>query len=268
MGSALMTGAAKAAEVEKIYLANRSRAKAEALAAQLGGKGVVCGTNNEAAASGDYLFLGVEPKNLDDVLDEIEDTLKERAASAEGAPVIVSMAAGRSIESVQTKLPYQVAVVRIMPNTPCAIGEGAMGFCASSECASEKADVLVKILENCGLVEKIDEKLMDALGAVSGCGPAFVYLFIEALADGGVRAGLSRPQAQRLAAGTVRGAASMVLQSGLHPGALKDAVCSPSGSTIAGVQALEEHGFRAAAMAAVCASYNKTVDMGKTKTNE
>ena len=153
-------------------------------------------------------------------------------------------------------------MVRIMPNTPAAIGAGVVQLCAADVTGEEKEELL-HLLSGAGLVDEIPESLMDAASAVSGCGPAFAYLFLEALADGAVACGLPRDKALRYAARMLEGAARLADQSGTHPGVLKDAVCSPGGSTIEGVRVLEEHGFRAAAADAVIASYRKTLELGK-----
>ena len=153
-------------------------------------------------------------------------------------------------------------VIRIMPNTPAAIGEGMILYCAEGVETEEKT-AFVDVMQAAGSFDELSESLIDAGSAVSGCGPAFVYPFIEAMADGAVACGLPRAKAQRYAAQTLVGAAKLVLESGDHPGALKDAVCSPGGSTIQGVRALEQNGFRSAVVEAVIAAYEKTVALGK-----
>jgi pyrroline-5-carboxylate reductase len=150
-----------------------------------------------------------------------------------------------------------------MPNTPVAYGEGMILYCASEEVGDETLAKFRDFMKYAGELDMIPERLIDAGSAVSGCGPAFVYMFIEALADGGVAAGLPREAAMKYAAETVKGAAVTVLRSGKHPGELKDAVCSPGGSTIEGVRALEQAGFRSAVMDAVIASYEKNKLLGK-----
>ena len=149
-----------------------------------------------------------------------------------------------------------------MPNTPAAIGEGMILYCAEGVEPEEKT-AFVDVMQAAGSFDELSESLIDAGSAVSGCGPAFVYPFIEAMADGAVACGLPRAKAQLYAAQTLVGAARLVLESGDHPGALKDAVCSPGGSTIQGVRALEQNGFRSAVMEAVIAAYEKTVALGK-----
>jgi pyrroline-5-carboxylate reductase len=173
------------------------------------------------------------------------------------------MAAGWSIEKIQAALGVKAPVVRIMPNTPALISRGVIVMAASPEVSAERAAGLEKLLSGAGIVERLEEKYLDAATGLSGAGPAFVYLFIEALADGGVRAGLPRDKALRYAAQTVLGAAAMVLETGKHPGELKDMVASPGGATIAGVAAMENGGLRAAAINAVEAAWRRSADLAK-----
>jgi pyrroline-5-carboxylate reductase len=151
-------------------------------------------------------------------------------------------------------------IIRIMPNTPCMVGEGMTQYCTVGVSEDALSDFLAAMAP-AGRFDAVEERLMDAAGCVSGCGPAFAYLFIEALADGGVACGLPRAQAVEYAAQMMAGAARMVLESGEHPGLLKDRVCSPGGTTIQGVRALEANGFRSACMEAVIAAYDKTLAM-------
>ena len=153
-------------------------------------------------------------------------------------------------------------VIRMMPNTPAAVGAGVVQYCGRLVTV-EELDDFAALIAPAGLVDPVSEGLIDAASAVSGCGPAFAYLFLEALADGGVACGLPRDKAVAYAAQMLEGSARMVLESGKHPGALKDAVCSPGGTTIQGVRALEERGFRAAAMDAVIAAYEKTLKLAR-----
>ena len=150
-----------------------------------------------------------------------------------------------------------------MPNTACAVGQGVLLVCANANVTAQELADFEAMMEHSGVVDRIDEKLIDAASAVSGCGPAWAYQFIEALADGGVAAGLPRAKAQEYAAQMLLGSARMVLETGKHPGELKDAVCSPGGSTIQGVRLLEERAFRGAVTDAVLAAFEKTKDLGK-----
>lgn len=178
--------------------------------------------------------------------------------------VLVSIAAGLNTSSISDAVGnLDLPILRVMPNTPSAIGRGMLALCGAAGVQEAYFAGVEEILSCAGRVERIQETQMDAFSAVAGCGPAFVYQFIEALADGGVMAGLPRGQAQIYAAQTVFGSAAMVLESGKHPGQLKDEVCSPGGSTIAGVAALEKRAFRAAAIEAVQAACAQNRALGK-----
>ena len=195
---------------------------------------------------------------MEELLAPLRFTLAERPSRF----VLCSMAAGLSIARIQEMAGGDYPVIRIMPNTPASVGAGMIQYCTSNVTAEEEAEFL-KLMAPAGRLDAVPESLIDAASCVSGCGPAWVYQFIEALADGGVACGLPRAKAQEYAAQMVLGSAKLVLESGQHPGALKDAVCSPGGSTIQGVRVLEEKGLRGAVMDAVIASYNKTKEMGK-----
>ena len=270
MGNALMEGAAKTASGKdnaapvKIGFTDADAEKAKAAAASL--RGTVFASNAEAAAVGDFVFLAVKPQILKNVLEEIAPVLKERLSQAASGnspePVLVSMSPGWSIEKIQSVLGVKAPVVRTMPNTPSLVGKGVIVLAASAEVPEERLEVLEKILKGAGLVDRIEEKYMDAITGVSGSGPAFVCLFIEALADGGVRSGLPRDKALRYAAQTVLGSAAMVLETGKHPGELKDMVTSPGGTTIEGIAALENGAFRAATMNAVEAARRRAAELG------
>ena len=255
MGGAIARAVCKAADPQNVYLANRTAAKAEKLAAELG-----CNTtiNDEVAGRCDLIFLAVKPQMMEALLTPLKFTLAERP----GRFVLCSMAAGLPISRIQELAGEDYPVIRIMPNTPASVGEGMIQYCSSHVTAEEEAE-FCKLMAPAGRLDPVPETLIDAASCVSGCGPAWVYQFIEALADGGVACGLPRAKAQEYAAQMVLGSAKLVLESGKHPGALKDAVCSPGGSTIQGVRVLEEHGLRGAVMDAVLAAYDKTKEMGK-----
>ena len=172
--------------------------------------------------------------------------------------VLVSMAAGLTIDALAEMAGVPCPIIRIMPNTPCAVGEGLTLYACSAEVTDAQEKAFLHLLSRSGALEPLSESLIDAGSAVAGCGGAFACLFLEALADGAVACGLPRDKAQRYAAQMLKGTAELALQSQQHTGALKDAVCSPGGTTIAGVRALEEGGFRAAAMSAVIAAYERT----------
>ncbi len=214
---------------------------------------------SRAVRGADYILLCVKPRDIFGVLDGVLPDLQgERAAGRR--PVVVSIAAGVPLSQLEERITaagLDVPAARLMPNTPAAVGEGVLFLTGGKGFTREDREGLTQLLAPCGLIEPVSEEQLEMGGALAGCGPAFVYLFIEALADGAVEIGLPRAEAQRWAARTVLGAAQMVLKTGRHPGALKDAVCSPGGSTIAGVAALEGRAFRAAAAEAVKAAYRR-----------
>ena len=254
MGGAVAKAAAKAVGGGNLFLANRTPAKAEALAAEFGGQ--AC--DNETAARQDYIFLGVKPQMMAGMLEGIRPVLRERMEKGETF-TLVTMAASLTIEKIREMAGVEAPTVRIMPNLPVSIGKGVILYTASG--AEKTLPGLLEALAPAGMLLPVEERLIDAGSAVAGCGPAFACLFIEALADGGVACGLPRAQAQALALQMLAGTAELLLQTGQHPAALKDAVCSPGGTTIAGVHALEKGGFRAAAFDAVKAAYDKTLAM-------
>ena len=214
--------------------------------------------NGAAAARADYLFLGVKPQMMAGMLEGIHDTLAGREAPC----VLVTMAAGLTIETVRKLAGVDFPVIRIMPNTPAAIGKGVV-LCCADGVDEASLEAFREIMSGAGVLDFVEEKLIDAGSVVAGCGPAFAAMLIEALADGGVACGLPRAKAQAYAAQMLMGTAALALETGLHPGALKDQVCSPAGSTIQGVRALEAGGFRSAAFEAVVAAYEKTLEMGR-----
>lgn len=259
MGFALMSAASRVIPAANIFITDTDSEKAQSAAVSLGAN--VLKSNTEAAEKGDFVFLAVKPQILPQVLAEIAVTVKERI-NAGSPPVIVSMAAGWSIKKIQAAVSVKLPVVRIMPNTPALIGKGMIALAASPEVETEKISALKKLLEGAGIVDHLDERCMDAVTGLSGSGPAFVYLFVEALADGGVRAGLPRDKALCYAAQTVLGAAAMVQETGKHPGELKDMVASPGGTTIAGIAALEDGAFRSATIKAVEAAWKRSIELG------
>ena len=239
----------------ELLLANRSRDKAEKIAAEVGGQPV---SNEEVFAQAEVIFLGIKPAQFADLLADYREILEKRESL-----LLVSMAAGLTLETLERLTPSHHRWIWIMPNTPVAVGEGVISYALSQQVHQADEDLFRELLSSAGLLVKLDEKQLDAATALAGCGPAFVYLFIEALADAGVRAGLSRGISLQLANQTLLGAAKLSQVSGQHPALLKDQVCSPSGSTIAGVASLEENAFRGTVMAAVQAAYKRTQELGK-----
>ena len=219
--------------------------------------GTIAGGNADLVERADVVFLAVKPQQMAAVLEEIRATLTPDK-------LVVSIAAGVPVGTMAAALGTQARIVRVMPNTPCLVGRGACGFCLGPAAKETDAALVEKLLSSVGIAFRVPEKLMDAVTGLSGSGPAFVYTIIEALSDGGVRMGLPRNVATALAAQTVAGAAEMVLATGEHTGALKDRVTSPGGTTIAGIQALEEGGMRAALMAAVEAATERSMELGRS----
>ena len=218
--------------------------------------------NAQAVEGARYVFLCVKPQMMEGVLSGLGPVLR-RCHEAGEDKVLVSVAAGLRLADLSRFAQgagYVPAILRLMPNTCVGVGQGVTALCAPEGADENMLAEVEGILSASGLVTRIPEGQMDAFSALAGCGPAFACLFLEALADGGVMAGLPRKQALEYAARMVQGTCAMA--SGKHPGALKDEVCSPAGSTIAGVAALERGGFRAAAMEAVLASWRRNAELG------
>ena len=245
MGSALAKAVAKAVNPEDIYLSGGSSNKAQLLALELKANS---STNMEIAKTCDYIFLGVKPKLIPVVLDEISSYLTEDK-------VVISMAAVVTVDELTAKA-GKAAVLRIMPNTPVAVGKGIILYCAGATLAEDKLERALEFLRYAGEMDSLPETLMNAGMALTGCGPAYVYMFMEALADGAVASGLPREKAMVYAAETILGAAELAIQTGKHPGTLKDEVASPGGATIKGIYALEKGGMRGAVISAILANKN------------
>ena len=256
MGSALARSAAKTLKSQQLLLSDSYAPVAETVAAELGCQAVSVET---VAQTADFIFLGVKPQVMQTMLGGIAPILKNRNDGF----VLVSMAAGVAIADIRCMAGGDYPVIRIMPNIPVSVGGGVILFDATQNVSEDAIAYFQSVMSQAGLVDRLPEKLIDAGSALSGCGPAFVSLFVEALADGAVACGLPRAQALKFAAQTVEGTAKMLLESGQHPGQLKDAVCSPGGSTIAGVAALEQGAFRASIMEAVASAYQRTLELGK-----
>ncbi len=249
MGGALVRAAVKALSPTEIAVYDLDTAKAEALAKELSVKSV----SLKELAGADFLVLGVKPQVMETALSEIAPMLEK--------PVLVTMAAGLSISAIRTFAGKDYPVIRIMPNTPASLGAGMILY-ATADVSEEDEKTFLEAFSKAGILDKIPEDKIDAAGCLSGCGPAFVYAFAEALADGAVECGVPRDKAALYAAQTLLGAAEMLKAYG-HPADLKDAVCSPGGTTIAGIHALEKNGFRGAVMDAVEAAYDRTLELKK-----
>jgi pyrroline-5-carboxylate reductase len=256
MGGDLARAVAKTTTGNKLLFCDANLEKARELASCFGAK--VTDNAQDVAKNCRFIFLGVKPQGFDGLFDSIADVLKARKDSF----VLVTMAAGVTVDRVSALAGVDCPIIRIMPNTPVAVGEGMILYCANDMTSENVLNDFRLALTFAGRLDAIPEDKIDAASAVSGCGPAFVYLFAEALADGGVECGLPRDKAILYAAQTLKGAAELLLTTGKHPGELKDAVCSPGGTTIAGVHALEDGAFRGTVMGAVEAAFKRTKELG------
>lgn len=252
MGYALLQAAMSGVDND-ILVYDKDEKKARSIASHTGATFADAKT---IAKECDFVFLGVKPNIIPSVIGEIEDYIGANTT-------LVSMAAGVRIDSIERMINNDgVPIIRIMPNLAVSIGAGTVLWCTNAA-ASGKREEFIEAMSAAGVFAKTEESKMDAGSAISGCGPAFAYMFIDALADGGVACGLTREAALEYAAQVLIGAARMVQETGRHPAELKDEVCSPGGSTIAGVLALEDGAFRATVSGAVRASYKKTRELGK-----
>ena len=224
------------------------------LAAELG---ISHADNAFVAANCDRIFLAVKPHLVKGCLAPLQDAFAARK------PLIITMAAGVEIKQIEEYAGTRLPIIRIMPNTPTAIGKGAIQYCRNDLVDDAVLSDWLADMAPCGMLDSLDESLIDAASAVSGSGPAYMYVFLEALADGAVACGVPRAKAYEYAAMTMAGSAQLYLQTKTHPGALKDAVCSPGGSTIAGLRAMEEGGFRSSAMEGIIATYRRNKELGK-----
>lgn len=217
---------------------------------------VITNDNKEVAKFSDIVILAVKPYKYFEVIDEIKPYLKKES-------VIVTIAAGITLDMMSNSLGEKAKVIRTMPNTPALVSEGMSALCANTSITKGELQDVINIFESFGKVEILEEKLMDVVPAVSGSSPAYVYMFIEALGDGAVLQGMPRDKAYKMAAQAVLGAAKMVLETGEHPGKLKDNVCSPGGTTIEAVYTLEKNNFRGTVISAMESCTDKAIEMGK-----
>lgn len=250
MGGAI---ARAVSQVTKDVLLTDRSGRGKALAEELG---VGYTDAVEIARSCDRVFLAVKPQMMEGALSPVREILQEQK------PLLITMAAGLTMEKIEAMAGGNLPVIRIMPNTPAMIGAGMTQYCCNCLVTPEMEQEFLSIMRFTGRLDKLEEHLIDAASALSGCGPAYMYLFLEGLADGAVACGIPRAKAYEYAAATMEGAARLVLETGCHPGQLKDAVCSPAGSTIQGVRILEEKGLRAAAMNCVIAAFEKNRKLG------
>jgi pyrroline-5-carboxylate reductase len=246
LSSGLMNGAASAAS-DPVPAAREAFANFT---------GIRTAASNLEILPTEIVLLAIKPQMMADVLAEIRSLITANT-------LVISIAAGITLSSLEAGL-GAVPIVRVMPNTPCLVGASASAYCANTHASAAQRLVVAELFGAVGLAMELPEKHLDAVTGLSGSGPAFVFVMIEALADGGVRAGLPRDAALKLAAQTVLGSARMLLETGRHPGALKDAVASPGGTTIAGLHALEKAGVRGAFMDAVATATARATELGAT----
>ncbi|MCF0142894.1 MAG: pyrroline-5-carboxylate reductase [Parasporobacterium sp.] len=261
MGGALIMAASATIGGENIIICDHNPGKIEALQESCGC--MVTIDSSAVVKESEYIVLGVKPQVMKDTVKSLVPALKERIEAKDSLPVFVTMAAGISTEVIKMCLGTAVPVIRIMPNTPAMVQAGMILYTASADVTDEQMDHFLEMVAGAGSFEKIPEEKMDQTSAVSGCTPAYAYMFIESLADGAVQVGVPRAQALRLAAQAVLGSAKMVLETGIHPDQLKDNVCSPGGSTIEGVNALEKGGFRGLVAEAIVKATEKNIKLGK-----
>jgi len=250
VGGMIQSGLCKGSD---IVMSNRSTEKLERLE-QLYGI-AAAPDNNTVMQQAEYIILAIKPQQFPAVCDALHTKPNEKQA-------VVSIMAGRSITEIKSKL-GAYTVLRAMPNTPARIGWGMTGIACDDTVTEDQQRTVQQIFDSVGKTLFVEESYMDALGAVSGCGPAYMYQIIEAMADGAVLTGLPRAMAYELAAQTMAGAAMMVLETGEHPGVLKDQVTSPGGTTIRGIKAMEEHGVRNAMIDAVQQAYIRSKELGE-----
>jgi pyrroline-5-carboxylate reductase len=255
MGEALIKGIihAKLVPSKNIYASDMDIAKMQILKKEL--KINICNGNSDAVVNSDVIIIAVKPQIVPAVLLEIKSSIKNQ--------LIISIAAGVTIETYEKNLPPKTKVVRVMPNIAATVEEAASAISPGSAVSKEDTAIAASIFNAIGKTVQLQESLMDAVTGLSGSGPAYIFMIIEALADGGVHEGLDRNTAKLLAAQTVLGAAKMVLEGGSHTGELKDMVTSPGGTTIRGLRVMEEQGVRIAMMNAVIAACERSKELGK-----
>lgn len=249
MGGAIIGGIIKNGISKDILVSDKNKEGQKAICQKFGVRQAK--DNMTAASTSDILFLAVKPNVLDSVISEIKDAVSENT-------LIISIVAGKSIEYIEKAFSKKIKLIRVMPNTPALVGEGMSALCKNRNVLKEDMENALEIFNGLGRAEEVTENIMDAVTAVSGSSPAYIFMMIEAMADGAVAGGMPRSQAYNFAAQAVLGSAKMVLETGKHPGELKDMVCSPGGTTIEAVKVLEEKGLRCAVIDAMKACMDKS----------
>ena len=249
MGGAVASALSQS--TKQIVVSDRS-GKAKVLAEKLS---ISYGDNHKIASECDAIFLCVKPHMMQDMLLPLQSVLAQRK------PLLITMAAGLTMQSIEDFTDCHLPVIRMMPNTPTALGKGVIQYCCNDLVEEAALQQWLRDMQPCGLLDELEERLIDAASALSGSGPAYMYVFLEALADGAVACGIPRAKAMDYAAMTMAGAAEMYLQTHTHPGALKDAVCSPGGATLQGVAALERGDLHGTVLSAVDAAYKRTLEL-------
>lgn len=271
MGGALIKAVAQKVGGNKILLSDADVEKAKLLASEIGAE--FSSSNEQIIEKCTHIIIAVKPAFFSSLLEQIKSSYNKLISeSSKKLPVIISIMAGFSIEKIE-KMSNQAGIasglqniIRLMPNLPATVNEGMIALCTKEKFSDEfkqEVEFVKDILSEAGKVEQVSEKLMDAVTAVSGSGPAYAFMFIEALADAAVSFGMPRNQAYIYAAQTLKGSSQMVLESKQHPAQLKDAVCSPAGTTIDAVASLEENGFRNAIIKAAQKAFKKSIELGK-----
>lgn len=254
MGKAMMGGIIKSKLVEpsKVIICDISEERLNAIKDEFGVQTTT--DSSELAKRADIIFLSVKPNVYNVVMEGIKNYITE-------GKIVVSIAAGKSIEDVEKVLGENIKLVRAMPNTPALVGEGMSALCPNKNVTPEEVNDIKSIFESFGKAEIIPEHLIDSVIGISGSSPAYVFMFIEAMADAAVLGGMARDKAYQFAAQAVLGSAKMVIETGMHPGELKDMVCSPAGTTIEAVRTFEEKGLRAAVIEAIVRCMEKSKEM-------
>ena len=257
MGSALAKGLISARKInaDQIIACDIEKGRLDAISIETGVS--VTSSLKEAVSFGDIIILAVKPNTMPALLSDI-------ASYISADKLVISIAAGITLEFIQGYFEPNLPIIRAMPNTPCLIREGVTGYSLGKYAGASHSKIAADIFEAVGTAIELPESMLDAVTGLSGSGPAFIYIAIEALADGGVKMGLPRAHALKIAAHTVLGAAKMVLTENKHPGELKDAVASPGGTTIAGITALEKSGFRASLISAVEAAAKRSEELSRS----